>query len=58
MGTGVEFVITGPWTAKVEYLHTDLSGISCGNACNGGLISMNLSEDIVRVGVNYRLWGH
>jgi outer membrane immunogenic protein len=57
-GAGVEFVITGPWTAKVEYLHADLSGISCALACNGGPLSMNLSEDIVRVGVNYRLWGH
>jgi outer membrane immunogenic protein len=57
-GAGVEFVITGPWTAKVEYLHVDLSGISCGNACNGGPMSMNLSENIFRVGLNYRLWGH
>jgi outer membrane immunogenic protein len=57
-GAGVEFVITGPWTAKVEYLHTDRSGITCGVACNGGPISMNLSENIVRAGLNYRLWGH
>jgi outer membrane immunogenic protein len=57
-GAGVEFVITGPWTAKVEYLHVDLSGISCGIACNGGPMSMNLSENIFRAGLNYRLWGH
>ncbi len=58
VGAGIEFVITGPWTAKVEYLHADLSGISCALACDGGPISMNMSEDIVRVGLNYRLWGH
>jgi outer membrane immunogenic protein len=58
VGVGVEFVINGPWTAKVEYLHTDLSGITCGNACNGGPLSTNLSDNIVRVGLNYRLWGH
>jgi outer membrane immunogenic protein len=58
VGAGVEFVITGPWTAKVEYLHVDLSGIGCGLACGGGPISINLSENIVRAGVNYRLWGH
>jgi outer membrane immunogenic protein len=58
VGAGVEFVISGPWTAKVEYLHTDRGGISCSTACNGGPMSMNLSEEIVRVGVNYRLWGH
>jgi outer membrane immunogenic protein len=58
VGAGIEFVITGPWTAKVEYLHTDLSGITCGNACGGGPLSMNLSENIVRAGLNYRLWGH
>jgi outer membrane immunogenic protein len=58
VGVGVEVVISGPWTAKVEYLHTDLSGISCGTACGGGPISMNLSDNIIRAGLNYRLWGH
>ena len=54
-GFGVEFVLLGPWTAKVEYLHVDLSGFSCNFACNGP-VSMNLNENIIRAGINYRIW--
>jgi outer membrane immunogenic protein len=54
-GAGVEFVILGPWTAKVEYLHVDLSGITCNIACNGP-VSINLNENIIRAGLNYRIW--
>jgi outer membrane immunogenic protein len=56
VGGGAEFVLSGPWTAKVEYLYVDLSGISCSVACGGGPISINLNENIVRVGINYRIW--
>jgi outer membrane immunogenic protein len=56
LGAGVEFVISGPWTAKVEYLHADLNGFSCNVACGGGPISFNVTENIVRAGVNYRIW--
>jgi outer membrane immunogenic protein len=56
LGLGVEFVISGPWTAKVEYLHADLNGFSCNVACGGGPISINVSENIVRAGLNYRIW--
>jgi outer membrane immunogenic protein len=55
VGGGVEFVISGPWTSKVEYLHVDLSGITCNVACNGP-VSINLNENIIRAGVNYRIW--
>jgi outer membrane immunogenic protein len=55
VGGGVELVISGPWTAKVEYLHVDLSGITCNVACNGP-VSINLNENIIRAGVNYRIW--
>jgi opacity protein-like surface antigen len=54
-GFGVEFVLLGPWTAKVEYLHADLSGLTCNFACNGP-VSMNFSENIIRAGINYRIW--
>jgi outer membrane immunogenic protein len=56
LGAGIEFVISGPWTAKVEYLHADLNGFSCNVACGGGPISFNVSENIVRAGFNYRIW--
>jgi outer membrane immunogenic protein len=53
-GGGVEFVITGDWRAKVEYLYMDLNGFTC-TACNGGL-SLNPRVNVFRAGVNYRLW--
>jgi outer membrane immunogenic protein len=55
-GAGVEFVISGPWRAKVEYLYVDLNGFSCNAACGGGPVSFNISENIVRAGLNYRIW--
>jgi outer membrane immunogenic protein len=56
LGLGVEFVISGPWTAKAEYLYADLNGLSCNVACGGGPISINVRENIVRAGINYRIW--
>jgi outer membrane immunogenic protein len=55
VGGGVEFALSGPWTAKVEYLHVDLGNTSCGTSCGfpaGNTVS--LKEDIVRGGINYR----
>jgi outer membrane immunogenic protein len=52
-GIGVEFAVLGPLTGKVEYLFADLSGITCNIACNGP-VSINLRENIVRAGLNYR----
>jgi outer membrane immunogenic protein len=51
-GAGVEFAISGPWTAKLEYLYVDL-----GNANTNVPVSpdnVSLKENIVRAGVNYR----
>jgi outer membrane immunogenic protein len=56
LGLGVEFVIRGPWTAKAEYLYADFNGFSCNVACGGGPISINARENIVRAGLNYRIW--
>jgi outer membrane immunogenic protein len=44
IGAGVEGVIAGPWTAKVEYLYVDL-----GNSANA-----DFRAHVGRVGVNYR----
>jgi outer membrane immunogenic protein len=64
VGAGVEVAISGPWTAKLEFLHADLNGFSCDVACpiaspgpivsNG--VSINAAENIIRVGLNYRIW--
>ena len=55
-GAGVEFVISGPLRAKVEYLHVDLNGFSCDGSFNGGPVSFNVYSNVIRAGLNYRLW--
>jgi outer membrane immunogenic protein len=55
-GAGVEFAISGPLRAKIEYLHVDLNGLTCDGACNGGPVSLNLYSDVIRGGLNYRFW--
>jgi outer membrane immunogenic protein len=52
-GAGVEFAITGPWTAKLEYLYTDLGNANC-SSCGTLPNDVSLKENIVRAGVNYR----
>ena len=68
VGAGVEIVISGPWTVKVEFLHADLNGFSCDSACGKlssvdsagnivpGGIHINASENIIRAGLNLRIW--
>jgi outer membrane immunogenic protein len=66
VGAGVEGVIAGNWTAKLEYLYMDL-GRTSGSflttipALGGGVLSYNYSsritDNIVRVGVNYKFGG-
>lgn len=55
LGTGVEFAVTGPWTAKVEYLYADLGKYSCGLACAAAAPEdAKFRANIVRAGLNYR----
>jgi outer membrane immunogenic protein len=56
VGAGVEMVISGPWTAKLEFLHADLNGISCDKACGLSAVSINANENIIRAGLNFRIW--
>ena len=65
-------MFSGNWSAKFEYLHYDLgsaryTGIvnNFANANVGGFLAYSVSTlsstrfsgDIVRVGLNYKLWG-
>lgn len=60
-GLGWEAVVHGPWTAKVEYLHVDLGERTASAPQNifgspfAWTHSARLTEDIVRVGLNYKL---
>ena len=49
LGGGVEAAISGPWTAKVEYLYVDLQDAS---APLGS--TTDFRSNIVRGGLNYR----
>jgi outer membrane immunogenic protein len=66
VGAGIEGAIGGNWTAKLEYLYVDLGKVSGSfltpfAAIPPGVISANYSsritDNIVRVGVNYRFGG-
>jgi outer membrane immunogenic protein len=72
LGAGVETMIGGGWSAKLEYLYVDLGGISntypiainaaFGPAFTaGGVASVtntsHVVDNIVRVGLNYRFGG-
>ncbi len=66
IGAGVEGVVTGNWTAKLEYLYMDLGDVS-GTfvtpvvAPSGGFLrssyNSHITDNILRVGVNYRFAG-
>ena len=66
-GVGLEYLLWDRWSAKIEYLYIDSSGITCDVACGQTLVpvsgtftqnavSFNLHENVVRLGLNYRLW--
>jgi outer membrane immunogenic protein len=66
VGAGVEGVIAGNWTAKLEYLYVDLgrvtgSFVTTIPALGGGVLTSNYSsritDNIVRVGLNYKFGG-
>ncbi len=59
LGVGVEGVISGKWTAKVEYLYMDLGTVS-GSVTNTAILvrsdfSSKITDNILRVGLNYKL---
>lgn len=56
-GAGLEFAVSGPLTAKFEYLYVDHTVPDCFSQCGGGPIHMSLGENIFRMGLNYRLTG-
>jgi len=66
-GVGAEYAVGGPWSVKFEYLHVDLGTLSTTSTnltaftppiafpTNVFSHSVNLTTDIVRVGLNFRL---
>lgn len=64
LGAGVEYGMAGPWSLKLEYLHVDLGSVSgtSTNLATGATLwpasvfthSVKVTDDIVRVGLNYK----
>ncbi len=54
-GAGIEAAFAQNWTAKIEYLYVDLGNLSCaGLLCGVSGNTLNLTESLVRAGVNYK----
>ncbi|MGB8629285.1 MAG: outer membrane beta-barrel protein, partial [Xanthobacteraceae bacterium] len=64
-GAGIEWAFADNWTAKVEYLFVDIGAgtINCAAAiCTGAYgapipVSVSLTENLVRAGVNFKFNG-
>jgi outer membrane immunogenic protein len=54
VGGGIEGVIAGNWSAKLEYLHVNLGDITCSAAACGTATNVDFSVNMLRAGVNYR----
>jgi outer membrane immunogenic protein len=59
VGGGSEWVLSGPWTAKLEYLFVDLGTVTNTFIGGAGIVpnvvaSSHVRDNIFRVGLNYR----
>ena len=54
VGVGIEGVIAGNWTAKLEYLYADLGSTTCIAVACGVATNVDLTVNVVRGGLNYR----
>jgi outer membrane immunogenic protein len=54
IGAGIEGVIAGRWTAKLEYLYADIGDTTCSAAACGTATNVDLGMSVLRAGVNYR----
>jgi outer membrane immunogenic protein len=60
VGAGIEGVIGGNWTAKLEYLYVDLGTVSSSYALpitNVISYSSHVTDNVLRVGLNYKFGG-
>jgi outer membrane immunogenic protein len=60
-GGGSEWVLSGPWTAKLEYLLVDLGTVTNtfagGGAIPAFVASSHVRDHVIRIGINYRFGG-
>jgi len=56
-GAGIEAALFPNVTAKIEYLYVNLGSMSCpGASCAATATTVPLTENVVRVGINYKFW--
>ena len=53
-GAGAEAAFADNWTARIEYLYVDLGSATCSSACGGIPVNFNLTENLVRAGVDFK----
>jgi outer membrane immunogenic protein len=53
-GGGLEGVIAGTWTAKLEYLYVDLGKVGCGVGACSLPTDVEFRTHVMRAGLNYR----
>ena len=53
IGSGIEAVLGGNWTGKIEYLYVDFGTVTVIPPVSGSF-SSRVTDNILRVGVNYR----
>ena len=54
LGGGVEAAIVGPWSAKLEYLYTDLGKANCSLTGCGASTDVDFRNNLVRGGINLK----
>jgi len=54
VGVGLEGAIANNWTAKIEYLYTDLGNTTCSAVNCGVATNVDLQLNVLRGGLNYR----
>ncbi len=55
VGGGAEYAISANWSTKIEYLHIEFDRISANAPVFHGFVREDITSDVVRAGVNYRL---
>ncbi len=53
-GAGLEYAFMSNWSAKLEYLYTDLGSFDCAACSASGTDSVDFKANLVRAGINYR----
>ena len=55
VGAGAEFALSGPWTAKIEYLYADLGDFNCGASCTATPPqNVEFNTSVLKAGINFR----